>query len=155
MSSSYSPWFYRKVLYKIPGLFKKCPEGNYHWFWDRLCFCRENQFVGNEWHGGILDLKTGVENNTEAASQAECLVVRFNACKYLDFSDIYTAKKQILGSGKVFWMRDVSYDPTLPSMVQFCSRYGRLSSPEACLCDKNKHCSDYVDFEHIVNVPDA
>jgi len=41
---------------------KKCPADNYHWKWDRLCFC----------HGGrILDLKTGVEyrrhvNRTDA-----------------------------------------------------------------------------------------
>ena len=39
MSSGYSPWWKRKILYKIPGLFKKCPEGNFHWFWDQTCFC--------------------------------------------------------------------------------------------------------------------
>jgi hypothetical protein len=60
MSSSYSPWFYRKILYKIPKLFKKCPGGNYHWFWHRLCFCRVNEHSG-DWHGGIFDFKTGEE----------------------------------------------------------------------------------------------
>jgi len=98
---------------------------------------------------------TEVESTTETASPVECLVMRFSACKYLDFSDNYTAKKQILGSGKVFWWRNVSYDPTLPAMVQFCSKHGRLNTPEACLCDKNKHCSDYEEFKHEVNVPDA
>lgn len=39
MSSSYSPWWKRKIFYKIPFLFKKCSEGNYHWFWERVCFC--------------------------------------------------------------------------------------------------------------------
>ena len=61
MSSTYSPWYKRKILYKIPRLFKVCPGGNYHWFWDRLCFCRKNEYCGNEWHGGILDFKTGKE----------------------------------------------------------------------------------------------
>jgi len=61
MSSRYSPWIYRKVLYKIPGLFKRCPiEHNYHWFWDRLCFCAQGLHTGN-WHGGIYDFKTGEE----------------------------------------------------------------------------------------------
>ena len=39
MSSGYSPWWKRKILYHIPRLFKKCPEGNYHWFWDKFCLC--------------------------------------------------------------------------------------------------------------------
>jgi len=60
MSSSYSPWIYRKFLYHIPFLWKKCPEGNYHIFWDRLCFCRLNGYCG-DWHGGIYDFKTGKE----------------------------------------------------------------------------------------------
>lgn len=61
MSSGYSPWIYRHFFYKIPGLFKRCPDGNYHFFWDRLCFCRVGEHVGNEWHGGIYDFKTGEE----------------------------------------------------------------------------------------------
>ena len=55
MSSGYTPW-YRKIFHKIPGLFKKCPEGNYHWFWDRLCFCRLGEHC-DDWHGGIYDFK--------------------------------------------------------------------------------------------------
>ena len=60
MASGYSPWFHRKVLYKIPGLYKKGPCGNYHPFWDRLCFCMLGEHCGN-FHGGIYDLKTGKE----------------------------------------------------------------------------------------------
>lgn len=53
MSSGYSPWWKRKILYHIPRLFKKCPEGNYHWFWHRICFCVD--------HCDLLDMKTGGE----------------------------------------------------------------------------------------------
>ena len=45
MSSTYSPWYKRKILYHIPGLFKKCPEGNYHWFWHRWCYCIDNSRI--------------------------------------------------------------------------------------------------------------
>jgi len=92
-------------------------------------------------------------NDKALKNKDECLM-RFNACKYLDFSDNYIAKKQILGIGKVFWMRNVR-DSTLPAMIQFCSKRGRLNDPEASLCEKHKLCSDYVDFKHVVNVPDA
>lgn len=34
---------WRRVLRKImPFLFKKCPEGNYHWFYDKTCYCVAN-----------------------------------------------------------------------------------------------------------------
>jgi hypothetical protein len=52
MASCYSPWWKRNIAYKIPGLYKKCPQGNYHLRWDRLCFCGMNEHCGN-WHGGI------------------------------------------------------------------------------------------------------
>ena len=52
MSSAYSPWIYRKLLYHIPGLFVKCPEGNYHPIWSRrVCFCVDDC--------DLLDMKTG------------------------------------------------------------------------------------------------
>ena len=57
MSSGYSPWIHRKILYKVPKLYKKCREGNYHPFWDRLCFCGLDSYCG-DWHGGIYDFKT-------------------------------------------------------------------------------------------------
>ena len=55
MASCYTLW-HRKLLHNIPGLFKKCPEGNYHWFWDRLCFCRLGEHSSDH-HGGLWDLK--------------------------------------------------------------------------------------------------
>ncbi len=61
MASGYSPWYKRKILYHIPGLFKKCPGSNYHWFWDRLCWCRWGEYDGSKWHGGIYDFRTGNE----------------------------------------------------------------------------------------------
>ena len=54
MSSSFAPWYYRYILYKIPFLYKKHKSGNYHHFCDRLCFCLEGE---ND--NGIIDLKTG------------------------------------------------------------------------------------------------
>ena len=42
MASGHSPWWKQKILYRIPGLFKVCPAGNYHWFWDKWCFCCDN-----------------------------------------------------------------------------------------------------------------
>jgi len=78
--------------------------------------------------------------------------MKFTACKYLDFSDSYLAKKQVLGNGKVFWLRDVSYDPTLPAMVQFCSKRGRINTPEGCTKERFAACSYYEEIEH--NVPD-
>lgn len=76
--------------------------------------------------------------------------IKFNGCAHLDFSDNYSAKKQILSGGSVFWLRDVS--PELPSMVQFCSLRGRLNSPESCLCERSKQCSEFLSTEHVVEV---
>lgn len=76
----------------------------------------------------------------------------FNACKHLDFESDYSATKEVLANGKVFWLRDVSYDPTLPSMVQFCELRGRLNDPEDCLCESKKRCNDYIEHEHHVEV---
>lgn len=60
MASGYSSWFHRVFLYKVPFLYKKCPGGNYHLAWDRLCFCRMGEHCG-DFHGGIYDFKTGEE----------------------------------------------------------------------------------------------
>jgi hypothetical protein len=58
MASGYSPWWKRHILYKVPGLFKVCPGGNYHWKWGRICFCMLNEYDGDE--GGIYDFKQNV-----------------------------------------------------------------------------------------------
>jgi hypothetical protein len=63
MSSGHSSWLKRWILYKLPRLYSKCPEGNYHLQFGRsahLCFCRVGYLSGN-WHGGIYDMKTGDE----------------------------------------------------------------------------------------------
>ena len=57
MSSAAGSWF-RRILVRIPGLYRNQPCGNFHPFWHRLCFCREYEYCG-DWRGGILDLKTG------------------------------------------------------------------------------------------------
>lgn len=78
--------------------------------------------------------------------------MKFTACEHLEFSNNYTAKKQVMGNGKIFWLRDVSHDPSLPAMVQFCSKYGRLNTPDQCCTKANAACSDYKDFEHDVSI---
>lgn len=60
MSSGYSPLWRRLLLRFAPCLFQKCRQGNFHWFWDRLCFCGKHEYCG-DWHGGIYDLKTKKE----------------------------------------------------------------------------------------------
>jgi len=80
--------------------------------------------------------------------------IKFTACKHLDFSDNYAAKKELIftcGETKVCWDRPVS-DDSYPRLVQFCKLRGRmrLNSPEMCICEKNKRCSDYEDFGHEV-----
>lgn len=80
MASGYSPWW-RRQLYKIPGLFKKCPGGNYHWFWDRLCFCSigesfsTSDVPSGSWHGGIWDFKL----KREYHDCSKCREERFKA----------------------------------------------------------------------------
>lgn len=66
MSSGYSPWIYRHILYKVPFLFKVCPDGNYHWWRDDYCWCRLNEHIVASkpedcWHGGIYEFATGEE----------------------------------------------------------------------------------------------
>ncbi len=55
MASGYSSWLKRKILYKIPGLYKKCPDGNYHFFTDRICYCMYGESSGDK--GGVYDFK--------------------------------------------------------------------------------------------------
>lgn len=37
--SGYTPLWKRILIKTMPFLFKKCPEENYHWFWDKTCYC--------------------------------------------------------------------------------------------------------------------
>ena len=43
MSSGYSP-IWRRILFKIaPFIFSVCKEGNWHWRWDKKCFCVDGE----------------------------------------------------------------------------------------------------------------
>lgn len=76
--------------------------------------------------------------------------MKFIACKHLDYDTEYSnCKRQVLGSGHVFWLRDV--EPDLPRMVQFCKLRGRINSPQGCTCKQHAHCSEYEDSEHEVD----
>ena len=91
-------------------------------------------------------------SESEITKDCKPITVKFTACSHLDFSDNYAARKQILGSGKVFWMREVGED--LPSMVQFCTLIGRLNNPEPCLSQCSALCGQYAEEDRIVEVPD-
>ena len=78
--------------------------------------------------------------------------VKFTGCKHLDYEDHYTAKKELIqvqGGIKICWNRPI-IDSSYPSLVQFCKLRGRLNSPELCLSETCKMCSDYEEIEHIV-----
>lgn len=52
---------WRQFLHEaIPCLFNICPSGNFHWIWERMCYCGRHEHHGN-WHGGLYDLKTKQE----------------------------------------------------------------------------------------------
>ncbi|PHS35693.1 MAG: hypothetical protein COA82_03520 [Alkaliphilus sp.] len=78
---------------------------------------------------------------------------RFQACKYLDFKPSYAnCKRQAVSNGKLFWLR-MNQPAGNPTMVQFCSKRGRLNTGGACLHEAAKLCSSYEQVEHIINVP--
>ena len=79
--------------------------------------------------------------------------VRFTACKYLDFSDNYFAKKQLLSGGKVFWLREAPYEGAA-RMVQFCKKRGRINFATGCTSVETAVCSDYEEIEHLASVED-
>ena len=60
MSSSDAPRWRRWLHQWGPFLFKQCLEGNYHWKWHAVCFCRYQQH-GGDWHGGMMTFKDGKE----------------------------------------------------------------------------------------------
>ena len=74
--------------------------------------------------------------------------IKFTACEYLDFADNYTAKKVLFGT-KVCWERK-TVDVLFPRLLQYCKKSGRLNTPESCLREADKMCSDYKEFEYNV-----
>lgn len=60
MTSIRESRFTRYLRDVFPYLYKTCPEGNHHWYKDRICGCRLNEFSLN-WHGGYYDFETSQE----------------------------------------------------------------------------------------------
>jgi hypothetical protein len=93
LASCYSTRWQRFCHKCFPFLYKKCPEGNYHSVFDRLCYCRLQQY-SNEWNGGILDLKTGKEYIP--AFQYTQIVNKYNRlCEAARKADSYMAERKI------------------------------------------------------------
>ena len=79
--------------------------------------------------------------------------INFMACKYLDFSDNYSAKKEIIRTkdgNKICWNRNEG-----TGLVQYCKKYGILHSPFLCLCKSDKDCSDYKTYHHTVTFDES
>ena len=74
--------------------------------------------------------------------------IKFTACEHLDFDDNDRAKKVLFGT-KVCWERKI-VDVLFPRLIQYCKKSGRLNTPESCLREADKMCSDYKEFEHNV-----
>ena len=73
--------------------------------------------------------------------------VTFSCCEHLDFSDNYTARKNLIssdGATKVTWDRRGPYGM---SLVQFCKKCGRINVPEGCLSEDRAACLDYSEVE--------
>lgn len=63
--SSYKTRLTKRALQKLtPFLFKKCPDGNYHWRWEQICFCRMGEYSDN-WNGGIYSFLGDEEMHRE------------------------------------------------------------------------------------------
>ena len=79
--------------------------------------------------------------------------ITFVACKYLDFSDTYSAKKEIIRTkdgNKICWNRNAAMGLDYSFLVQYCKKFGILHSPFLCLCKLDKDCSDYKAYHHTV-----
>lgn len=74
----------------------------------------------------------------------------FKGCMYLDFTENYDAKRQALHDGSLFWLRDQTQNP---SMVQFCTKKGRLGGCGSCKSKDLAICSSYLEVTHKVRVP--
>ena len=84
--------------------------------------------------------------------------ITFVACKYLDFSDTYSAKKEIIRTkdgNKICWNRNEIVGLAYPFLVQYCKKYGTLNRPDSCLCKSDKECSDYKAYHHTVTFDES
>ena len=68
-------------------------------------------------------------------------MIKFKACKYLDFDQSKYSAKLVQICNHIGWERR---DPDGNiQLCQFCSKRGRLNNPEQCIKEVNKACSDY------------
>ena len=86
--------------------------------------------------------------------------IKFTACKHLSYDKAKYGEScalNLLGGAqiKAVWFRRYPPYPGAPRLVQFCDRRGRLNNPTSCLRKCDAKCSDYVEFEHIVNAEDV
>ena len=74
--------------------------------------------------------------------------MKTTACKYLDYDENkYTRDCSISGLGpdKFVWERK-DYEGKL-MLCQFCSKRGRMNSPQACTTSGHAQCSDYEEAD--------
>lgn len=86
--------------------------------------------------------------------------IKFTACKHLSYDKERFGQScalNLLGGAptKAVWLRRDPPYPDAPVLVQFCDLRGRLNNPTSCLRKCDAMCSDYVEFEHIVNAEDV
>lgn len=85
--------------------------------------------------------------------------IKFTACKNLSYDKNKYGQSCELnllgGDGKAVWVRKNQPYLDAPVLVQFCNLRGRLNTPTACLCQRDAVCSDYSDFEHVINTEDV
>jgi len=74
-------------------------------------------------------------------SERKYNLIKFKACKYLDFDQRKCFAKLVRISDHVGWER-IDSDGK-PQLCQLCSKRGRLNNPEDCIKEENRACSDY------------
>jgi hypothetical protein len=45
MGASRQAYWWERVLHAIPGMTMRCPDGNRHFRWQRVCWCRNDLWV--------------------------------------------------------------------------------------------------------------
>ena len=76
MVSGHSPRW-RRLLHRVPLLFNRCPEGNYHWLFDQLCKCDHPNLysfrLGRVLHAipAVIEIYSRYEEETRTTSVEE------------------------------------------------------------------------------------
>ncbi len=69
MASKHSGYIRRFLHKATPFLFKECMAGNYHWWWEQMCWCRIGEYT-DDWHGGVYVFKPCQELHTKTSCGA-------------------------------------------------------------------------------------